>query len=243
MWELEQRLAEQQRQLQSLQALTQDLWNECENERRAARMERAQSEQAAQDERAAIAHWKQQAEQVLKQRELELHEREEAVARDRAALKQLRDEITQAHRETLEMRLVTEQLWAQLAARCHPAELTRSLGRLRAQLADEHRLAFKSIEEQKSELSELLTRLTEQQARLRSQRTELQDWAVQRQTELARHADELACREADLEAKEARIEALRQSLADQRSALTRQAHELTATWLNKKGDAVVASPR
>ena len=58
----------------------------------------------------------------------------------RAAVDQMRAELTIAQRETLEDRLAAEELLAQLAGAVPPAELSRQIARTKARLVDSYRL-------------------------------------------------------------------------------------------------------
>ena len=62
--------------------------------------------------------------QQLDQREAEIDARE-------TALHQLQEELRGAQREVLEMRLATEEIWAQLSGALAPASLTRSISQVR----------------------------------------------------------------------------------------------------------------
>ena len=53
---------------------------------------------------------------------------------------QLRTDLLRIQRETLEMRLVTEELWVRISSVAPAASLTQSLARLRAQLSENYRL-------------------------------------------------------------------------------------------------------
>ena len=77
-------------------------------------------------------------------------------------LEELRAELGRMHRETLEIRLATEELWVQVSGVAPPAVLTRSLGQIRARLADHYRLAGSELDEQKEELQTIRCELAEQ---------------------------------------------------------------------------------
>ena len=81
--------------------------------------------------------------------------RSEQLDRSRAALEQFRGELGQLHRETLEIRLATEELWVQLSGVAPPAALIQSLGGIRNKLAEHYRSAQSELrrERKRSSLS------------------------------------------------------------------------------------------
>jgi hypothetical protein len=95
------------------------------------------------------------------------------------------------HRETLEIRLATEELWVQLSGAAPPVALTRSLARIRSQLADDYRLAKAELDGQRQELDRLREEMKQQHERLVCRKRELEIWARQRQAELQQQAAHL----------------------------------------------------
>jgi chromosome segregation ATPase len=169
-------------------------------ERKAHRDEvRTERQQMAADERRAFA-------ELEKKREL-LEQRADHVEQCRAALEQFRTELKRLHRETLEIRLATEELWAQLSDAAPPAALTRSLGRIRTQLADEYRLANAELLEQKKELASIRDQLVEQYEKLRHERRQFDCAAAARRQEADEQAARLIAREHELEDAESRFTA------------------------------------
>jgi chromosome segregation ATPase len=107
------------------------------------------------------------------------------------------------HRETLEIRLATEELWVQLAGAAPPAALTRSLGRIRSKLADHYRLATAELQEQKTELESLRGQMSAQYEKLVQQKRQYDQWAAAQRDEAQQHAARLMAREETLREKEA----------------------------------------
>jgi chromosome segregation ATPase len=169
---------------------------------------RNQWQQMATDERRAVAD-------LEKKREL-LERRADHVDQCRAALEQLRTELKRLHRETLEIRLATEELWAQLSDAAPPAALTRSLGRIRTQLADEYRLANAELVEQKKELASIRDQLVEQYEKLRHERRQFDCVAAARRQEADEQAARLIAREQELEDAESRFAAQSQRWESER---------------------------
>ena len=102
--------------------------------------------------------------------------RADQVDRSRAALKQLRAELGRMHRETLEIRLATEELWVQLSGAAPPAALTRSLGRIRSKLAEQYRHANAELIEERKELEAIREQLTNQHESLLKQKRRFEKW-------------------------------------------------------------------
>jgi len=123
--------------------------------------------------------------------------------RAQAALAQLRSELDAIHREALEVRLATGELWLQLSGTAPPAALTRSLGQVRARLAEHYRVAGIELVRQKDELDRIRVELGSQHEKLVKQRREFDLWAERRQQELDEQAARLVSREQEIEHQEA----------------------------------------
>jgi hypothetical protein len=102
----------------------------------------------------------------------------------RTALEQLRADLTRRHRETLELRLATEELWAQMSQELPAEELAQSLHRLRNQVADHYRLARAELAQRQQALERLRSQVAAQHERLSSEREQVIQWAERRQQEL-----------------------------------------------------------
>ena len=116
----------------------------------------------------------------------------------RAGLRQLRPELGRMHRETLELRLATEETWAQLAGAAPPAALTRSLGRIRAKLAEQHRQADAETAEQKKELESLREQLVAEHEKLAAHKRQFEQWAAGCYEDCQLQASRLVAREQQL---------------------------------------------
>jgi hypothetical protein len=88
----------------------------------------------------------------LEQQRRAVERRSEHADKARAALEHLRAETGQIHREALEIRLATEELWAELSGTAEPAELTQTLGKIRARLAEDYRSENEQLRRQRDEL-------------------------------------------------------------------------------------------
>jgi len=122
----------------------------------------------------------------------------EQLDRRRAALERSRTELGRLHRETLEMRLVIEELQVQLAGPGAPAALIRSLGGLRQRLTDHYRLESAELLRQRADLESLKAELVAEHGRIYDRQQELARWVAQRENELNAQAERLATCETDL---------------------------------------------
>jgi chromosome segregation ATPase len=86
----------------------------------------------------------------------------------RAELRRLRDELNQMHRDMLETRLATEELWTQLSGLAPASTLNRSLERTRAKLANQYRDANADLAERRNELEAIRVELARRYETLRS---------------------------------------------------------------------------
>ncbi len=157
--------------------------------------------------------FQQEWEQLQEQRR-QLQEKESSLQRRKMHLEHTHDEVLTMHREALEMRLATEQAWADLLPHLSRPDLMQSIARMRTQLADHYRLAHDALQRRKDELLELREQLQHQEQRLRQHRREIQMWADRRYDEIEARAARLTVRERELDLMEADLQS--QSLQWQR---------------------------
>ncbi len=122
-----------------------------------------------------------------------------------ASLKELRAELERMHRETLEIRLATEELWVQLSGVAPPAALTRSLGQIRARLAEHYRLASDDLCAQQRELDAIRGQLTRQREKLVAEKDRLKRWSARRDEEIQSQAERLVSREQELQSQQVEL--------------------------------------
>ncbi len=134
-----------------------------------------------------------------------LQRRAEQVDQSQAALARLRDDLLRVHRETLEIRLVTEELWAQLSSAAPPAALTQSLGQIRSQLAEQYQQAKEELVQQRDELDSLRGELTVQYERLVEHKRDVERWITVSRTDCDRQAERVRAREQHLRREEVRM--------------------------------------
>jgi hypothetical protein len=197
-WELEAALQGREETLAAGELLLAEHTRQLEEDQEAFSRERADWQRQKGADREAIDLLRSRTEVEWEQRRTRLATREAALDQQQAALDQLRGEITAAHRQSLEMRLMAEQLWAQVQGRMPPLEITQSIAQLRLKLGEQYKMEQQGLAEQKKELLKLAEKVAEQSSALRSQRHELQNWFTAREEEIERHAEALVLREQEL---------------------------------------------
>ncbi len=110
----------------------------------------------------------------------------------------MRSDLLRIQRETLEMRLVTEELWVQMSSVAPAAALTQSLARLRSQLAENYRLQAAEAEMQRREAEQLTSAVAKQHQQLLTQKQEWQKSAGAEQRQIETQAARLAAREEEV---------------------------------------------
>src|SRR5262245_36295981 len=138
--EFERRLSEREELLRSAEAILDAQSRELEQDRATLTAERQHWRQHKAREEQEIETQQQSLGAQDASRRGQLVARQEWIERQRASLEQVRGEIVSLHRQSLEMRLLAEQLWSQTSSRIPPAEITQALAQLRLKLAEQYRL-------------------------------------------------------------------------------------------------------
>jgi hypothetical protein len=193
-----------------------------------------------QRERTALEEHRGAADLELLSRKRELESRETIVERQRVAMEQMRTEIGQVHRQSLEMRLIAEQLWAQITGRLSSAEITRSIASLRLQLSQQYEQEQKALAKQKEELVQLADRLQLQHQLLATERQEVRSWGSARQAGIEQQARQLVEREQQLEAEQQELRSARQLLHDDRRRYEQEIRDLAAQLREATAEPVAA---
>ena len=155
----------------------------------------------------------------IEQKKAQLQERAVHLEKRSATLKQLQEDITRLNRETLEMRLVTEELWGKLSQQMTPAALTQSVSELRKKLADHYQMADAKVARQREELEKLRTELSARFQQLNQRRYALQNWLESRHEEIEQQATRLVGREQELNAQKTEFQLQQQKWDQQRQSL------------------------
>ncbi|MCE5269208.1 MAG: hypothetical protein LLG00_15130 [Planctomycetaceae bacterium] len=198
------RLAEQEREMR--QRLNRLAVAESALQRR----EEELSARLAVAEQAASMTQRSAAEDARAQEELErrrqaVERRAEHVEQCRAALEPLRAELGRMHRETLEIRLATEELWAQLSGAAPPATLVRSLGQIRTRLARQYAQENADLAQQRQQLETIRSQLLAQHQKLAERKRQFDRWAAECQHDTQEQASRLIAREQKLRQEEGRL--------------------------------------
>lgn len=185
-------------------------------------------------DRQQLLTQEQQLELRNKQTLEKFQQRESELDARQAALDQLRESLGKSQRESLELRLATEELWNQLVTKFPAPALTASLGQIRAQLADHDRQVRQELLEHRQKLEVLRDQLIEQHARLDQKKREHQAWVDRRTKELDERTNAITARGFNLQEQQQAIEHLqhdwsceRLALQDQVQALMRQLRDST----------------
>ena len=184
-----------------------------------------------QRERLASEQVRLAAEMETKRRAVQ--QRSEQADQTHVALEQLRAELGRMHRETLEIRLATEELWAELSGSAPPAALTRSLGQIRSRLADHYRMANLELHQKKEELERLRSQLSEQYEKLVRQKHSFDTWAADCREEVEEQATRLVARGEDLDRREAEMRELLRRTQVEKLELQHEIRCLRAKLLGK----------
>jgi hypothetical protein len=163
----------------------------------------------------------------LEQHRKILREREEKLERRQQHVTQLHEEVTLLHREALELRLASEQVWAELMEKFPSEQLSESMAQIRSRLADHYRLVNDTLAQRKDELHALRDELNLQEQRLRQQRRDVQMWADRRYDEIESRLAKIVIRERELDLLEGDFQ--RQSLQwqQQRQAYREEIEQLS----------------
>ena len=145
-----------------------------------------------------------------------------------ATVERARTDVLRLHREALEMRLVTEQLWGQLAEHALPVDLIAGSMKLRGQLADEFRFVNEELEQRRLAIQKLVAQLEEKQQDVVARRRELTAWFGRRQTELAQKGAELTLRDQKVTDAQQRMDDQQLQWQLERRQLQQQLLELQA---------------
>jgi chromosome segregation ATPase len=190
--EVERRLA----RLATVEAAT-----ERKSARKSARIAAEAEQSPAAAESPLLRQQRQQAMADIEQQRETIQRRAEHVDRCWAALKQFRVELDRMHRETLEVRLATEELWAQLSGAAPPAALVRSLGQIRSKLAEQYRRANLELAEQRKELEAIRAELLAKHEELNAHKRQFDEWAAGTHDDCQQEASRLVAREQQLREK------------------------------------------
>jgi chromosome segregation ATPase len=192
-------LQSRRKHITEAEALLERAQNEVAELHQALLAERKQFEAERQGERQRHAELRRRSEADLQRRREALEAASQQLEVRRAAVDQMRAELTVVQREALENRLAAEELLAQLAGAIPPAQLSHQIARSRARLGDCYRLQQEDVANQRRQLETLAAQITEQHGRLASQKRELEQWLRERTAECEADAARLVRREGQID--------------------------------------------
>ncbi|MDX1962947.1 MAG: hypothetical protein SFX18_07330 [Pirellulales bacterium] len=144
----------------------------------------------------------------------------------RAAVEQLRAELTLAQRDLLQDRLALEEIATELSGRLPAAQLAEGLLRARGRLAEFYRLQTDQLAEERRKLESILTALPSEQHKLSQRQQTLEQWVREREQDFAGLAARLSMQEQELARERQRLQAQEDSLADERLGYQREIRRL-----------------
>jgi hypothetical protein len=191
--------------------------------------QRRQWEEQTVRERRAIAAQEQLAQADRQHRAAQLDQREAEIDARENALAQMQAELRATQREVLEMRLATEETWAQLSGALAPASLTRSISQVRTKLADHYRSTLEDIASRSQQLEAVRQDLAQQLASIEEQRQELGAWAERRHADIEEQAARLVAREQELDRQQQHYEHMESQWCIERTDYQAEVRRLLAT--------------
>jgi hypothetical protein len=220
--------AEREEQLRAAELLLNEHAQQLNRDRTALVTDRDAWEQQKSRQRQAIEELRATTEAELADRRQRLDARQQWIERQRGGLDQVRNEASLLHRQSIEMRLLVEQLWSQITGCLTPAEVAQSIAQLRLKLAEQYRIEEQQLTARRDALVELSERIAAQHRELTQLRSGLRDWAAARQIEIEQQAAALVQRELTLDAQQEQLRQAQQQWNFDRRQYEQQIRDLTS---------------
>ncbi len=199
---------------------------------------RQQFREELRDQRRQLALEQREAMAELQKKRDGLARRSRYVDNCHAKLVQLRAELGEMHRETLDVRLATEELWVQLSGTTPSAVLTESLAEMRHRLSQHYRESTADLARQKEELETARTEMAEQLEAVMRRKEEVDGWARRQEKELRQQAKRLRDRETDIQRREADLNDATHLRESERLAFQAEIHHLKRRMAEIECDAL-----
>ncbi len=225
--DLQELVGQREEQLRTAELLVAEQAKELDRERSALSDERRDWELQRARQRQAIDELRSASESEAAERRTRLEARQEWIERQKAGLDQVRDEALRLHRQSLEMRLLAEQLWSQINRALMPADVAQAVAQLRLKLAEQYRVEEEQLAHRQDDLIKLSEKVAGQHRDLTQLRDGIREWATARQTEIERQAATLVQRELALDAQQDEYRQAEQSWAADRRRYEQQIRDLT----------------
>jgi hypothetical protein len=226
--EFDERIRQREDQLAAAEAILDEQSRALERDRVAMIAERQAWDEQKTRQRQAIEDLRKSAEEELADRRMRLEARQQWIERQKAGLEQVRDEALRLHRQSLEMRLLAEQVWSQITASLAPAEVTQAIAELRLKLAEQYKVEEQLLVQRRTELMELSEKLEQQHREVSQIRDGVRQWGHARQAEIERQAAALVQRELALDAQQEEFRTREQHWNDERRRYEQQIREMSA---------------
>jgi hypothetical protein len=223
----QERIEHREAQLRTAELLVAGQARQLDQDQAALASERQAWQEARTRQRQSLEEQRSAAEAELGDRRQRLAARQEWIERQKVGLERVRDEALKLHRQSLEMRLLAEQLWAQITGRLHPAEVTQAVAQLRLKLGEQYGIEEQQLAARRQALAELAERITAQHEELLTLRSGLREWAAARHAEIGQQAAALVQRELALDAEHERLRQLQQEWQANRRSYEQQIRDLT----------------
>ena len=191
--------------------------------------QRRQWEEQTVRDRRSLAAQQQLAQTDQQHRAQQLDQREAEIDARENALNQLQAELRSTQREVLEMRLATEETWAQLSGALAPASLARSISQVRTKLADHYRVTLDELTQRSEQLEAVRRDLTQQVESLEAHCAEIGDWAERRHVDIESQAARLVSREQELDRQQQHYEQMESQWHIERTDYQAEIRRLLAT--------------
>lgn len=199
----------------------------ADSRKRLIRAEREHNERAS-GERKSLdsdrAAWRTEVKSVAKQND----HREAQQDRREESLQRLQRELQASQREVLEMRLATEETWAQLTGLLTPAALTKSIATVRVRLADHYSHTLQDIADGRGALRDASKQVAEELRLVEERQIMIEEWANRRHEELGEAASRMEAREHELNRQQRAFEQFEARWATERSDYREQIRLLLA---------------
>ncbi|MDR1923083.1 MAG: hypothetical protein LBQ66_01820 [Planctomycetaceae bacterium] len=170
--------------------------------------ERHQMQKAAEAERKRLRDTQELAMRRIDDEKQNLIQQNKKLEQMRLAIERSREELGRMHRETLEIRLATEELWIRIAGDSVSEDLKTSVANIRTELTEEYRASMARIDSKKQELEENRNDILKQYETLITQREELDKWIETNEQSIKERETTLAMREEELDRRQAKIDEL-----------------------------------
>lgn len=210
------RLQARQKNLEEAEALLSDGQSALDRGRQQLTADRQTWQEQCDIERRRLGDDRRRCEADLDKKLRAIADRSGHLERRSAAVDQLRAEVLRAQRETLELRLATDEIWAQLAGSVPPPVLTQSLARIRGKLAEQYQLERAELADQQKQLEALAVRLEAQHDKLQNQKQALERWVTDRRNEIEGQASRLVTQELEIARRQAELEEINERQESER---------------------------